>query len=120
MSAWPVGLPQTPIAAGFTQTPVDAVVRSSMDYGPDKVRRRTTARIQVVQMNFVLTSSECGTLDGFYDSTLGGGVLPFDWVNHMSTSSPKASAVYRFMAPPTYSAMEADLWNVALQLEMLP
>lgn len=120
MSSWPSQLPQRPLAAGFSQTPIDATLRSQMGYGPDKVRRRTTARIQLVQMSFVLTTAECSTLDGFYDSTLGGGVLPFDWVNHMSTASPQAAATYRFTAPPTYSAMENNLWNVAMQLEMLP
>ncbi|QLH37711.1 MAG: hypothetical protein HWD60_00095 [Defluviicoccus sp.] len=44
MSAvWPSSLPQKPLVDGFSETAPNLVVRSPMDVGPAKVRRRATA-----------------------------------------------------------------------------
>lgn len=120
MSSWPGSLPQTPLNAGYSRSFVDNTIRSQVGYGPDRVRRRTTAAIERVQMSFVFTESELATFRTFHVTTLQHGSLPFDWVDHISTTSPQAAAVYRFVDPPLVTAIEKQLYNVALSLEILP
>lgn len=115
MAAWPSSLPQTPLADGFTESRLSTVIRTETDVGPAKVRRRYTAEIRIVSMGLLLTSAQVATLETFYDSTLSGGVDPFDWVNHRTG----AAASYRFRAPPAYTEAGApDYWQTVIDLEL--
>lgn len=116
MAAWPAGLPQKPLADGFTESPVPNVVRSDMDVGPAKMRRRYTAAVRVYNMELLLTTSQVATLEAFYRTTLAE-VDPFDWTDHRTG----AAASYRFRSPPSYSEAGAPgYWRTTLDLEVLP
>lgn len=116
MATWPAGLPQRPLADGFTESPVSAVIRTEMDVGPAKMRRRYTAEVRVYNMGLLLTTAQVATLQTFYESTLAG-VDPFDWVDHRTG----AAASYRFRSPPSYfEAGAPDYWRTTLDLEVLP
>lgn len=56
------------------------------------------------------------TLDSFYESTLAGGSLSFDWL-HPRTGQSKS---FRFLAPPKATEAARGLYRMTLQLEMLP
>lgn len=116
MATWPTGLPQRPLADGFTESPQSNVVRSDMDVGPAKMRRRYTATVRTYSMELLLSTSQVATLETFYRTTLAE-VDPFDWTDHRTGSA----ASYRFRSPPAYTEAGApDYWRTTLDLEVLP
>lgn len=115
MTAWPASLPQNALMGGYVEEPLDTAIRSGMSYGPDKVRRRTTAVIRRVVIPLRMTTAQVSALETFYYTTIQvSGV--FDWVNHRTL----AAAVYRFLRPPAYQPYGGGWWLVNLDLEILP
>ena len=116
-AVWPVSLPQRPLAQGLQERVPDTLIRTSMEAGPPKVRRRYTAGIRLFEMQLRLAASQVDTLDAFFEETLAGGSLPFDW-EHPRTG---AAVAFRFVEPPAYSpAAGGQLWTGTLRLEVLP
>lgn len=67
---WPTTLPQLP-QRGFTETGGILVSRTSMTAGPAKQRRIGTRPI-VLNLNYMMTSSEVATLETFILNTIKG------------------------------------------------
>lgn len=116
MSTWPASLPQTPLASGFSQSLANNVVRTEMDTGKAKVRRRFSAGVTPVQAALSLTGTQKDTLIAFYSSTLSDGADEFSWTDHLNGGTVS----YRFVSPPQYSYESADLWRTTLNLEIVP
>jgi hypothetical protein len=115
--AWPGTLPQEPLYDGFSETAPNTVLRTRMDAGPPKQRRRYTAGVRVFSMSLVLTKAQVAVLDDFYLNALNGGVDAFTW-QHPRTL---AAASLRFAGePPTYKPWSDDCWTATLTLEILP
>ncbi|MBK8909231.1 MAG: hypothetical protein IPM60_15525 [Rhodospirillales bacterium] len=114
---WPYSLPQRPLAQGFNEQARETAIRTQMEAGPPKVRRRFTAGIRTMGMQLRLTADQVATLDAFYDTTVAGGTLPFDWV-HPRTG---VAATYRFVEPPFYQPVaRGRVWTGTLKLEVMP
>lgn len=80
MPVWPAALPQYPLLNSFVETsPSAAILRTQMDVGPAKARRRSTAEASTYAMTFapVDASARLAFVD-FYLSDIGSGSLPFD------------------------------------------
>ena len=118
MPTWPTagGFPQTPQFQNFQEVTPDALVRTRMDTGPEKVRRRFTAAVRPFKMQLGLTTAQVATLDTFYITTLEHGSLAFDWV-HPRTST---SCSMRFKNTITYKRLGPDLWTAAFEVDLLP
>lgn len=116
MPTWPESLPQEPGADGFQETAPNLVVRTQMDAGPPKVRRRFTAGVRTFAMRFVLSEDQVDTLDAFFIEDCAGGAIPFDW-KHPRTNAP---ASFRFVEPPTYTSLGGDCWSANVSVELLP
>ena len=67
---WPSSLPQV-VQKGYTETGGVLVLRTSMDAGPAKQRRRG-ARTQTMQVSFFMTTAQVTTLKTFVEDTLRG------------------------------------------------
>ena len=114
---WPASLPQLVAVDGYGESPPDTALRSGMDTGPAKVRRRTTAGIRPLSVQQHLDAGQVEILDAFYVETLQGGALAFDWV-HPRTQS---LATLRFVRPPAYRPQGSDAaWRSIMQLEIVP
>lgn len=117
MPSWPSTLPQRVLSEGYQEIAPDMVLRSEMDAGPAKVRRRFTAAVRTVRCQIALTSAQVATLDSFYVGTLAGGSLTIDWV-HPRT---QAATTFRMRQPPQYTAESGgSSWIAQLELEILP
>ena len=116
MVTWPVTLPQDVLLEGYGEQPPDEIIRTPMETGPAKVRRRSTAGPRPVSATIDLTRDQVETLDDFYRNTLGGGALSFDWV-HART---QAAAKFRFLSQPVYRPESQTSWLATLNLEILP
>jgi hypothetical protein len=78
MATWPGTLPK-PLADGYGLQPVDPTIRTDMDVGAPRVRRRTRARNDRIQLTWMLTSEQADIFRDWYDSDAGaaGGAAWF-------------------------------------------
>lgn len=115
--AWPGGLPQSPLLQGYSESPPDVALRTPMDGGVAKLRRRFTAATRPLQWAMICTKAQVATLDTFYSTTLVGGTLPFTFDHPRTTDNEE----FRFIAPPVYVVIGSeDEWRVSVSLEQLP
>jgi hypothetical protein len=115
MVAWPNTLP-APLLDSFSESPPDNILRTSMDKGPDKVRRRTTADVRPVAFSLMLTKAELQTLDDFYVVTTFSGSVEFDFEHPRTLATVSA----RFVEPPAYSERGGVAYLASVSLEILP
>lgn len=78
---WPATLPQYLMINGFSQKFADNMLASSVDVGISKRRKRYTVAKKPVTGSIYITSEQKTILEDFYDVSLGGGVLRFNWVD---------------------------------------
>lgn len=92
-------------------------VRTEMDAGIAKVRRRFTKVAEPFSCTLKLNTAQWAALEDFYDTTLQA-VLPFDWKDFRRNTT----ATYRFIKKPDAQFIQnsVDRWLVTLQLEKLP
>ena len=81
MPAWPASLPQAPLARGYQEAFGDTTLRTQMDAGPDKLRRRFTAGVDSFTTLLRLTKTQAATFESFYKTDTAGGTLAFTWVH---------------------------------------
>lgn len=117
-ATWPSTLPQAPQQQGYGEQPQARTLRTQMDAGLPKQRQRFTAGTNQHTVRLQLTQAQWETLLDFWDNTLGGGALPFDW-QYWHTG---ANAEYRFVGsePPQRKALGGDLYEASFTLEELP
>ncbi len=113
---WPASLPQKFSRNGYAEKRNVGTVRSKMDTGPDKVRRRFTAVPTTLAGSMKMTTAQTQTLDTFYQQTLAEGSLVFDWV-HPRTG---AAVSMRMLEPPDVRDAGPDRWAVNMKMEILP
>lgn len=100
------------IGRNYKETPAKNVMRSTMQVGPEKVRRSTTANVRKVTFSMMLTKEVLQSFDEFYKSN---DASVFDFVNPRTGATERA----RFADVPQYSLNET-MWDVAVELELLP
>lgn len=114
--AWPTSLPQKLLAEGYGEKLDDStVIRTKMDIGPAKVRRRSTSTVEPIKGSMWLTSAQWSTLRFFYYTTLARA-LKFSWV-HPTTG---AAVNLRFVTAPALSGGRGPYVSAALDLEVVP
>lgn len=116
MVAWPASLPQSPLLRGFVETAPDGLLRTAMDTGPAKTRRRFTAAVRPVKYPLLLTTAQTETLDDFFVNTLASGALSFTHIHPRTT----LAATYRIIGKPQYIPVSGSKWTTILDLEILP
>jgi hypothetical protein len=79
MATWPDTLPR-PLADAYGIQPVDPVIRTDMDVGAPRVRRRSRARNDRLQVVWQFTPAQAATFRAWYDDDTGaaGGAAWFD------------------------------------------
>lgn len=111
MVDWPSELIIT--KEGFKESPPQRQLRSKMDVGPDKIRRRSSSAIRPVSLQMILDDAQLATFDAFY---LSNDATFFNFVHPRTGSTVTA----RFTDDqPSYEPNET-LWNVSVRLEILP
>ena len=114
-AAWPATLPSD-VLQGYVEGGGKSLLRTTMDAGPAKQRRRFTAVARPFQVTIELTRAQVAAFDSFVTTTLQGASLPFDW-----THPRKGTAVtFRFTEEPDMRHHVGELWRVPLKLEILP
>ena len=113
---WDASLPTEPLLDSWDETLAENRIRTQMEVGPPKIRRRSTASVKQYGVVFALTAAQVATLDDFYTSDTYNGSLAFEWTN------PRTGATedFRFLTPPKIVKRGPDSFRASFQLEVLP
>lgn len=112
---WPATL-QTAPGADAQRTRNPNVIRTPMDVGPAKMRRRSSNSPINLSFSMLVTTAQRAELETFYVTTLKE-VLPFDWNDFFVTGYPVAT--FRFLVAPDYENVSGELWRTQIKLEQL-
>jgi len=115
MASWPVDLP-APLINTIVETPPENTIRTQMEVGPAKVRRRTTANVRPLRFSITCTPTQAAALDTFYTATTSGGADEFDYSHPRTGDSVSA----RFTQAPTYSDVNGQAYRIDIALEIMP
>jgi hypothetical protein len=115
MATWPAILPP-PTLSGYGGSPVQAFVRTDMDAGPARQRRRFTDVPEELTLTWKFTATEMGIFRLFWIQTLNYGT---DWLT-MTLDLGNGMAAYdvRFTKPYKYQAQPGMNWLVSADIEV--
>lgn len=114
MPAYPGSLP-VPLVEGYALNPVDQTVRTEMEAGAARVRRRTFARNDVVDVAFIFTGGEFAAFRTWFEGDAGGGSAWFDMP--LDVGAGMATEEVRFKG--AWKSQRVQLhWRVTAQLEV--
>jgi hypothetical protein len=105
MAAWPDSELPAPQWDSLQIEVQDAVLRSQMDSGPGKTRRRFTTVSTYIQATWVLTRAQFVRFVTFYESETFLGSIGFDWVHPVTNATVQA----RFRKPPNMKPMGSPM-----------
>lgn len=80
LPSWPLDpfLPDDPLVSGYQMEAIDELLRTEMDVGPSRTRRRFGQMQHRLSFTMVMTASQFMIMKGFYAESLRHGVLQFD------------------------------------------
>ena len=118
MSTWPTSL-GNPQFSGYELETVDQTVRTDMDGGAARVRRRSTATPDHVPLRFIFNESQMATFRAFWESDFMYGAA---WVN-MPVKTGRVSGLSVKECRPLKGTFKAPLvgnktWAVEFQVEV--
>ena len=116
MADWPVSLTQGPLLSSYQEEFPDILLRSTMDMGPAKVRRRFTAGVTKITASYILDATDLDTFETFYRTTINSGATAFNYPHPRTL----ASVVARITKPPSYTPVSGTHYMVDLEMEILP
>ena len=115
---WPSTIPQKP-NTDYSETSGVLVIRTPVDAGPAKMRRRGK-RTETMQVSFDMSTEQVDTLDAFIKNTLRGTA-------RFGFPHPRLGTVVETrIVPQSDGAMYSigyilpERWKVSMQLEILP
>jgi len=114
-TTWPTSLRDLWLKDGFREVPPKNMLRTGMDIGPAKVRRRTTANVRPFFGQMFLTPALVVVLDDFFVTSTKSGTLTVE-LKHPRTG---AIGTYRFVTEPQYAPHNRGS-IASIQLELLP
>lgn len=113
---WPDELQQLLDQDSFSYSIGDTSIKSDMEIGPPKVRRRFTKSTDAITCQIRIDYSQFQYLYDFWDVTLNGGVTPFIFNNPFT----QVAETFRMDTPPSLKPMGGNCYQVAMQWIRLP
>lgn len=116
---WPLTLPQNPLK-GFTEDVGVNILRTPMDSGVAKVRRRGT-KPNILNLSFVMSSSQVETLENFVKNTLRG-ISRFDFPNPRKLGTTIETRIVPQDSGTLFKLQYygPGYWTVSMTLEVMP
>jgi hypothetical protein len=123
MAVYPTTLPQAPLIRGFRDERGSGTVRSNMDTGLAKTRKRFTTVPRKITWPTILNGTQRLTFDTFFITTINEGNASFTIPDPVDD----ATITVKFFKPPAWSIINAKstlagdrLWSASYGLEVLP
>lgn len=113
---WPEGLPTAPQVDSYEEKLPDNLIRTQMDSGPGKTRRRSTVDNRKFTMSFLYTAAQVEVLEAFILDDLAGGVYQFNFPHPRTGVMMNA----RFSALPVLAALGGLEYVVKVEMEKMP
>jgi hypothetical protein len=114
-AAWCAVLPLEALAQPYEETDQDPTIRTAMDAGPAKVRRRYTAAVELLELSYYVADADLPVVLTWYRGELQYGAVAFV-LPHPRT---REAVLARLIGPPR--RLRADgRWLVSLSVEVLP
>lgn len=120
--AWPSTVPDDFQSSGYGYEAQSGVIRTNMDTGPAKVRRRFTAVTKNHKGSIVMTKTEFATWESWFEVSIAYGSLTFTMTNPLTGSSmtcrmvvPSSGKAYSFVPESG-----TDRGVLSLEIEVLP
>jgi hypothetical protein len=119
MATWPTTLP-APMAQGYSIDPIDPVIRTDMEVGAVRARRRTAARQDKVSAAWAFSDAELQIFREWFDDGSTGAAGGSAWFNidlriGAGGSTPEEA---RFSTPPRIALVSGGRWQVTADLEV--
>ena len=114
-TAWPSSLPTCILQDGFGQQARPNNIRTKMEAGLDKIRRRYTTPIVDSTPAMVLSFTQYEAMEVFYNTTLQGGTLSFNFTDPADDTQYE----YQFLSPPSYTSYGPLNYLVQMQWERI-
>ena len=114
MPTFPATLP-APLVNGFAYIPTDAVVRTQMDSGPARQRRRFTQFPTVFQATWRLTQAQLLAFEQFHHTSLSDGQAWFTL--SLYTGAGITASTVRFTKPYQVKLVSNLITDVVCELE---
>lgn len=115
MATWPTFLP-APLQSGYEINPDDPILRTQMDAGPDRVRRRFTAIPSSIPVKWRFSGAEMALFEAWYKHEALDGAAWFNvnLANGLGIQSMEA----RFTRPPKKPLLSGSTWEVQAELKV--
>lgn len=112
--AWPDRLPP-PLASGYGYQPQASFIRTNMDSGLARQRRRFARIPSTVSVSWIFTQEQLALFEAFvhYDITDGADWFSAQIANGQELQSVKA----RMIGAPKVDVIEPGIWHVSVQME---
>lgn len=112
---WPETLPQALLMDSYEESAPDVLIKSNVETGPAKVRRRVTAAIRPIKGHQIMNDEQLGIFKVFFNSTLYGGAMRFTWTDPTGDDPVEM----RFVDAPSWASQDG-YYRVEMNLEILP
>lgn len=116
MASWPADLPQYVQQDGYNEMLPDPTVRTGVDAGPPKVRKRWSAVVKKFTVRMWMNAAQITSFEEFFTETLSYGSVSFDWV-HPRT---QADVACRIVGGTVNISPSGPNFIVGFDLEVLP
>lgn len=114
---WPVSLQQKVNTNSYQEKIGETTIRTTVDTGPVKVRRRFTRPVNTSTVSFILNNAtEYTTFLSFYNTDVNGGVSVFQLVHPITGVLTN----YRFTGPPVIHPLGGFVFEASMEWEAMP
>lgn len=117
MATWPASLP-IPLGSDYMLDFGDPTVRTDMDSGPARVRRRYTAAPDLISVSWKFTESQMAAFRVFIETDIDYGAAWFYLSLKDGSAAGMVTREVRFAAPPRAAYIPGGYWHVSATLEV--
>lgn len=114
-NSWPGSLPRSFTNASYSETVANQLLRSENDYGPAKIRRRTTAAVWTQSGTMYFTRDQLVIFKSFMTS-ISGGASAFNF----PAISASGYNVVRIKPETIKISGGNPIYQVSFEIEVLP
>lgn len=115
MASWPGFLPY-PLQNGYAITQDEPILRTQMDAGPGRTRRRFTTSPARIPVKWRLTGAQLALFEAWHklEALDGASWFSVSLINGLGVNQVDA----RFTAPPKKALVGGSVWEVQSELEV--
>jgi len=108
-----------PQANGYKINPIDQTIRTDMEVGASRSRRRTAVRQDKVALSWLLTDAQLTTFRTWFDdSTKAAGGAAWFTINIPVGATGLTNKTVKFVGAPTEEYQDGFYWKVSATIEV--